>query len=192
MRILALDLGRRTGVAEGDSDYLRTRAPPPRVESLILRGASAEVRVRNFSQWLSLRLYDSKPDLIVTERPLNPVAQKSAPAAIDMLAYYFCLHAIAATFGLSVEAVPIMSARKHFTGVACAAPVRGRKRTSAEATNARTFINEAVLKRAVMLGYLSGVSKDWDQANACCLFDFAAVNFARETPAELAMFNHVE
>jgi len=188
MRILALDLGRRTGVAAGDSGFLRKLAPPPDMQVLRLRGTSTEDRVRYFSRWLSLRLYDSKPDLIVTERPLNPVAQKSASAAVDMLAYYFCLHAVAASFEIAVYAVPIMSSRKHFTGVASATPVRGRKRTAKEAANARTFINETVLKRAILLGYLSEGSKDWDQANACCLFDFAAANYAHTSPGELVMF----
>jgi hypothetical protein len=189
MRILALDLGRRNGVAAGECEFLRKRAPPPCVEALELRGASPEGRVQALAIWLAVRLHaPPRYDLIVTEAPLNPAASKSDKATIDLLGYYFCLQTVAVLFEIRVEAVPVMAARKHFTGIACSPPVRGRKRSSREAAAARTFINETVLKRAIALGYLPDGSKDWDKANACCLFDFAAAKFARTVPGELAMY----
>lgn len=190
MRILALDLGRRMGVADGDSAGLGK--VPPRVETVIVRGTSIEERTRYLSRWLDvhLRLLDENYDLIITEAPMNPAASKSDNSTIDQLAYYFCLHGVAALpgkgIGIPVVAAPVMSVRKHFAGMAHAPGVRGRKRTSAEARAARTIINEAVAARAVQLGYLSRGSADWDQANACALWDYACAKYAR-IPAELVL-----
>ncbi len=182
MWILALDLARRMGIAEGEALSARV------VETVTLRGTSAENRVRYLGGWLHERLRAAHCDLIVTEAPMNPVASKSDHATIDQLGYYFCLQGIAAVFGVHVHAVPVMSVRKHFCGQACAPRVSGRKRTSAEAQAARKFINTAVLNRAILLGYLPEGSKDWDQANACALFDFACAQFARTLPKELVLF----
>ena len=186
MRILALDLGRRMGVADGDSALLDKGAP--NVAAVTLRGASAEKRVGYLADWLDKRASLSRPDLIITESPMNPAASKSDNATIDQLGYYFCLHTLAALFEIKVEAVPVMAVRRHFCGVACAPPVRGHKRTQAEARMARKFINDAVLKRAILLGYLPEGSTDWDQANACALWDYGCAKFAHALPKELVMF----
>ena len=171
MRILALDLGRRMGVADGDSAWLTGRADDtrriPSIETVTLRGMSAEKRVGYLAHWLDKRASLSRrgiihPDLIVTESPMNPAASKSDNATIDQLGYYFCLHTLAALFEIKIEAVPVMAVRKHFCGVACAPPVRGHKRTAKEAEAARKFINEMVLARAILLGYLPEGSTDWD------------------------------
>jgi hypothetical protein len=183
MRILALDLGKRMGVADGDSSLLGR----PRIEAVTLRGTSIEKRVRFLANWLDewvMRRYD----LIITEAPMNPAASKSDHSTIDQLGYYFCLHTVAGLFNTPIEAVPVMAVRKHFVGVACATRIKGRKRTQAEAQEARKFINEAVLKRAILLGYLPGGSKDWDCANAAALWDYGCAKFARAIPKEIVMY----
>jgi hypothetical protein len=57
-----------------------------------------------------------------------------------------------------------------------------------EARAARGFINEAVLRRAILLGYLPEDSKDWDCANAAALWDYGCAKFARAVPKELVMY----
>lgn len=174
------------GVADGDSALLGRGSPC--VEAVTLRGTSPENRARFLGEWLHARLNGKDYDLIVTESPMNPAASKSDHATIDQLYYHGCLHGIAALFDIPVETAPVMSVRKHFCGVAHAPPVRGRKRTQAEVRAARAFINEAVLRRAILLGYLPAESKDWDQANACALFEFACGKFARARSEALVLF----
>jgi hypothetical protein len=192
MRILALDLGKRMGVADGDSALLRgTKVHGVTIEAVTLRGTSAEARVRYLARWLDKQICERGPGdpfLIVTEAPMNPAAQRSDHATIDMQAYYFCLHTVAGLLDIDVEPAPVMAVRKHFVGMACAPRIKGRKRTQAEAQEARKFINEAVLKRAILLGYLPEGSKDWDQANACALWDWGCAKFGRAQPSELIMF----
>lgn len=191
MRLLALDLGRRMGVADGDSKV------PPRVEAVILRGVSVESRALYLGDWLHERLNlnrladmvnGNSISLIVTESPMNPAASKSAAATVDQLYYHGCLQGVAAVFRIPVETAPVKAVRKHFCGVASAPRITGRKRTAAEARAARTFINEAVLNRAILLGYLPAGSKGWDEANACALFEFGCAKFARGRPETLVMF----
>lgn len=187
MRILALDLARRMGVADGDSTDIAKRRPA-RVEAVVLRGTSIEKRARFLGEWLADRMFGNRYDLIVTESPMNPAASKSDHSTIDQLYYHGCLQGAGAIYGVPVETAPIMAVRKHFCGVACAPPVRGRKRTVTEARAAREFINGAVIARAILLGYVPHGSTDWDQANAAALWDFACAKYARAMPAALALF----
>jgi hypothetical protein len=186
MRILALDLGRRMGVAYGDSATLGK--VPPRIEAVTIRGISAEKRAGALGDWLAALMTGDRYDLIVTESPMNPAASKSDHSTIDQLYYHGCLHGIAGIFKVPVETAPVMAVRKHFCGVAHAPCVRGRKRTAAEARAAREFINSAVLRRAILLGYLPEDSKGWDEANAAALWDFGCSKYARAAPAALALF----
>jgi hypothetical protein len=189
MRILALDLAKRMGVADGDSALFGRgpkSLPACKVEAVTLRGATIEERVLFLAKWLEDRLVGCS--LVVTEAPMNPTAQRSARAAIDTLAYYFCLRGVAATFDVDVKGVLTMTVRQHFCGVRSAPQIRGRKRTAKEAVEARKFINEAVLSRAILLHYLPEGSRDWDCANACALWDYGCSTFARARPQELLMY----
>lgn len=179
MRILAIDLGRKCGVAGGDSALLGKGGPV--VSGLVLHGLSPEDRVRQLAKWLFERLNCSQCcyDMLVTEAPLNPAGSKSDRATIDMLGYYFCVQTVGALTATKVEALPINSIRKHFVGIAGAPRVMGRKRTSVEAAAARKYINDLVLNRAILLGYLPAESRDYDQANACAIWDFACAKFGR-------------
>lgn len=186
MRILSLDLGRRMGVADGDCAILGKAAPS--VEAVTLRGSSAETRARCLAGWVHERLYRNHYDLIITESPMNPAASKSSDATIAQFYLHGALQGAAGTFGVEVETAPVMSVRRHFCGQACSPRIKGRCRTLAEARMAREFINTAVLARAILLGYLPQESKDWDQANACALWDFGCAKFARARPKALVMF----
>lgn len=186
MRLMALDLGKRMGVADGDSSLLGKGAPD--VEAVTLRGTSVEKRTHYFGGWLYQRLDGAPYDLIITESPMNPAASKSSDATIGQLYLHGALQGVAAIFGVEVETAPVMAVRKYFCGQATAPPVRGRKRTIAEARGARKFINEAVLARAILLGYLSEGSVDWDEANAAALWDFGCAKFARARPDALVLF----
>ena len=114
MRILALDLGKRMGVADGaETDFALNKRP--RVEAVTLRGTSPEKRARWFGDWLFERLFDH--ELIITESPMNPAASKSADATIAQLYLHGALHGVAAVAGkngIEVVHAPVMSVRRHF------------------------------------------------------------------------------
>jgi hypothetical protein len=190
MRILAIDLGKRMGIADGaETDFALNKRP--RVEAVTLKGTSAEARTRWFGNWIRERLYiTGRYDLIVTESPMNPVVSKSADATIAQLYLHGALLAVAAVADVEVVHAPVMTVRKHFVGQATASHVhwKGHKRTVAEARVARTEINDMVLRRAILLGYLPEGSSDWDCANAAALWDFACAKYARALPKELVMF----
>lgn len=187
MRILALDLGKRMGVAYGDS-MLLGHPGSLFVDAVLIHGTNAEFRARNFGVWLNSMLRGYPSDLIVTEAPMNPAASRSADATIGQLYLHGALQAVTANLDVDVETAPVMAVRKHFCGQATAAPRRTQKRTMAQANADRRAINMMVLHRAILLGYLPGDSLDWDCANACALFDFACAKFARTRPQDLVMF----
>jgi hypothetical protein len=158
--------------------------------AVTLRGTSPESRAGYFGWWLSERLEASLFDLIITEAPLSPAASKSGDATIAQFYLHGALQGVASAFGVDVTRAPVMTVRKHFCGQATSGRVhwKGHKRTIAEARTARTEINEMVLKRAILLGYLPAESKDWYMANAAALWDFGCAKFARARPDELVMF----
>jgi len=195
MRILALDLGTRMGVADGDSSLFGKShfGECPHIEAVTLRGTSAEKRARFLGEWLHEKLCHWKSEgpseqLIITEAPMNPAASKSADATIYQLHLHGTLQGVSAIFDVDVALAPVMAVRKHFCGMAHAPAVCGHKRTSKEAIEARKFINEAVLRRAILLGYLPEGSTGWDEANSCALWDYGCAKFARSIPSELTMY----
>jgi hypothetical protein len=189
MLIMALDLGKRTGVATGFAGE-----DMPRIEAVTLRGKAdgADVQARNLGCFLRDRWQlPPRPDLVIIESAMNPVASKSADATISQLYCHGALHALAGTFGLRVEVVAAQTARRHFCGAASAAPRRGQPRTAAQQRKDREETNRMVVRRAITLGYLPHGSDDWDKASAAALFDFAAATYARTRPRELVMFGEV-
>jgi hypothetical protein len=185
MLLMALDLGKRTGVATG-----RAGGDMPRVEAVTLRGSKdgVEVQARNLACFLRDRWTLDRPDLVIVESAMNPAASKSADATISQLYCHGALHALAGVYGLRVETAAAMTARKHFCGKASAAPRRGQPRTQAQQRQDREDTNNMVLRRAIMLGYLPHGCADWDKASAAALFDFAAATFARVRPKDLVLF----
>jgi hypothetical protein len=186
MRILALDLGKRMGVADGSSLLMGQVAPA--LEAVVLRGTSAEKRAGFLGSWLNTRLLTTLYDLIITEAPLSPAASKSADATIGQLYLHGALQGVAGAHGVNVTCAPVMGVRRHFCGQATASPRRRGERTMAQARVDRNAINTLVLRRAILLGYLPEESTDWDQANAAALWDYACAKFGRATPETLLMF----
>jgi hypothetical protein len=184
MRLFCLDLGKRTGVAYG------VAGETPRVEAVTLRGKAdgPERQAANLGCFLRDRLTLERPDIVVIESAMNPVASKSADATISQLYCHGALHAIAGTYGLRVETVAAQTARKHFAGKSSASPRRGSPRTAAQMRQDREDTNRMIVKRAILLGYLPHGSDDWDKASACALYDFAAAKFGRVQPNSLVMF----
>lgn len=160
MRILCLDLGKRTGFACG----LTTDAIPE-LKAVRLRrdGQSLEVQCGNLGMWLRDLFVTDKPDEIVVEDYMNPAGSKSADATISQLLCHGALLAIAGCYGIPVRPVKAGDIRKHFIGRASCGD---RQKT-----------NDAMVKRAVLLGYLPSGSGDWDKASAAGLFDYARAHF---------------
>lgn len=164
MKLLTLDIGRRTGFALGDPENGK-----PRVGAVRLRrdGQGADVQSGNFGCWLRDLFITDKPDTIVVESFMNPAASKSADATISQLLSHGALHAMCACYGIEdIRPVPANDMRKHFIGHSSAGD---RDRT-----------NRQVVKRAILLGYLPKESTDWDRGNACGLWDYALAHFFRE------------
>jgi hypothetical protein len=182
--IMALDLGKRSGVATGRAGEM------PRVEAVVLRGKSdgADVQAGNLACFLRDRWALDRPDLVVIESAMNPAASKSADATISQLYCHGALHALAGMKGIRVETVAAQTARKHFCGKVSAAPRRNQPRTLAQQRKDREETNRMVVKRAILLGYLPHGSDDWDKASAAALFDFASVTYARVQPKSLVLF----
>ena len=185
MKIMALDLGKRTGVATGISG-----GDLPRIEAVTLRGKAdkAEKQARNLGCFLRDRWSIDTPDLVVIESAMNPVASKSADATISQLYCHGALHALAGTYGIRVEIARIQTARKHFAGKASAAQRRPGERSLLQQREDREATNNMVLRRAIMLRYLPHGCEDWDKASAAALFDYAAATFGRAAPRELVFF----
>ncbi len=184
MRLMTLDLASRSGVAYGDSDSA------PTIEAVRLRGKAEtpDVQARNLGCYLRDRFTLGLPDLIVVENYLNPAASKSADATIGALVTHGALCAIAGCYGVRVESVPAATVRRHFIGVSTLAPSRKQPRTAKQMREDRQRINDAVTKRAILLGYLPAGSNDWDRASAAALWDYAVSHFCRRSPAALVMF----
>jgi hypothetical protein len=161
MKLLALDIGRRTGFAIGDP----TADDKPRIGAVRLRrdGQGPDAQAGNLGCWLRDLFVTDLPDLIVAEDFMNPAASKSADATISQLLSHGALTGIAFCYGIKVERVPAAKVRKHFIGHSSGGD---RNRT-----------NEQVVKRAIMLGYLPRESTDWDRANAAGTYDYAATHF---------------
>jgi hypothetical protein len=184
MLIMALDPGRRSGVATGVAGTI------PRVEAVSLRGTKdgPEKAPSNLGCFLRDRWSLEKPDLLVVESPLNPAASKSADATISQLFCHGAIHAIAGCYGVPVRIVPAATARVHFCGKSSAAPKRNAPRTPQQQREDREATNNMVLKRAIALRYLPHGCTDWDKASAACLWDWASATLGRAQPKELVMF----
>jgi hypothetical protein len=189
MKIMALDLGKRSGVATGIAG-----GDLPRIEAVTLRGKAdkPEAQARNLGCFLRDRWSIDTPELVVIESAMNPIASMSADATISQLYCHGALHALAGTYGVRVEIVAPQTARKHFTGKASAAPRRNAPRSLAQKRQDREDTNNMVLRRAIALRYLPHGSTDWDKASAAALFDFAAATFARAAPRELVFFGEAQ
>ncbi len=184
MRIQTIDPGARMGVCFGEAG-----APRPRVEAVILRkkGQGVEKMAANLGCYLRDRWTLDRPDLVVIENTDNPMAYRSADAALSQIYCHGALHAMAGIYGVRVESVHSSTYRVHFAGKRSAAPKRDHKRTPAEQRQDREDTNNMIVGRAILLGYLPRDCKDWEKAAAVAMWDWASVHYGRATPASFAL-----
>lgn len=174
MRILALDLGVRTGFAFGEAGA----APRSGVVTLKDRDDKRDVAFGNLIAWLDKLLREDRPDLVLREAPLNLQAFRTLDNAAFTVRVTLGLHAIVEgicqRFGTQAEEVPDATIRKHFIG---RANCGGRPATKA-----------AVIQRCHVLGYMRRDCADDNRADALATFDYAAATFGKRAPRELVLF----
>lgn len=174
MLILALDAATRTGFCCGRAgekpraDFVRLRRP----------GEEIEAAYRNTCCFLRDLFVLERPDLIIIEAPLAPVAQRSHEAAILGLSVYACVVGIAGVYGIRVEKAHAQTVSKHFTGKARWSPAEGGRDAKKKAT----------VERAQALGLLPPHSTDADMADAIALWCFASERYARTAVGNFNLF----
>jgi hypothetical protein len=185
VRIMALDLANRSGYACGIAGEGK-----PRLEAWVLKkqGEPVERACRNLSCTLRDRIQLENPDLIVVENWLHPAASRNADSTITHLHLHGAVEGIAGIFGIPTVKPTSAQFRTHFCGQSTAAPRRKIARTDKQKNQDREATNRMVVKRAIVLGYLSHGSDDWDKASAAALWDWACATYARKIPKELVLF----
>jgi hypothetical protein len=155
MRLLFLDLARRTGYAYGRAGQIPTSG------SLTLRDVddSKGLAIGALGRWLSdLIIAEGPPDLIGIERWLPPKISRNAVSTEDALRMNGCIHGIAGIYGINiVEPYPatIRSA------------VCGRSHAAGENDigTKRMVIDTMILRKYIPKG-----CEDHDRADACAGF----------------------
>jgi hypothetical protein len=185
MRILAIDIGTRAGIAIGAAG-----GPPPRVEAWRLRdpGDSHERGAANLACALNELIKPNPPDLIAVEQYLSPVVQRSADTITSHLLAHGAVEAIAALYAIKVVRPAVNEVRRHFIGLTSVRPRQRQQRTGRQRTDDRAELNSLVVARAILLGYLDRDCTDWDKAAAAAVFDYAMARYARKIPAALVLF----
>jgi Holliday junction resolvasome RuvABC endonuclease subunit len=186
MRILALDIARKTGFCVGVAGE-----PKPRIwsENLAKKGESYEEATARLSRTLRDWVRVESPDLIVIESWLHPLAQPSGDAAIMQLHLHGAARAIAACKDIPVRMPTPAEVRVHFCGKSSAVKRTKGPKTAAEKAEARKATKAMVVNRAILLGYLPRESKDNDAADAAALWDYACAHYARVQSQPLHLFN---
>jgi hypothetical protein len=172
VRIFALDPGVRAGFAEGESGTIPlSGAVRLKKQSEPIEKAAEQLGCFLRDRWSGPM---GMPDLLCIEHWMQPGAQKNAAAAISSLLLAGAARAMAGVYGIRVEEPWAQTVRKHFCGKA--------------RLDDRGETNRMVLNRAIALGYVPRDCTDWDRANACALFDYAAATYGRVAPKSLVMF----
>jgi hypothetical protein len=190
MKLLALDLARKTGWAYGIAGQRpRSGVEEVRPTSLdIEHGAGGIARfVRDLCY-----LADSRPDLIVFEAPMpifndtDERGERTVKRSPDSLAQppmlVGAVVGLAACYGIDWRKAHPATWRKHFLGRS--------NFGSSDATK------RAVVERCRVLGYIGRdrvitnqkADKLFDECDALGLWDFASAKFGRAAPAELKLF----
>lgn len=172
--IFALDLGQRSGFAVGKPGTI------PRSGTVVLKKPSEHrsVAFANFIEFLRAEWSKERPGLVVTEAPLPLQAFAKLGNGESTVRMTFGLagivEAMCVRFGVKHAEVHDATARKHLIG-------KGR-------LGDRESTKRAVISRCIALGYLPRGCEDDNRADACCVFDWAAVYLARVAPKELHFF----
>jgi Holliday junction resolvasome RuvABC endonuclease subunit len=186
MKILALDIARKTGFCVGIAG-----AGNPRIwsESLAKKGEGYEDACGRLARTLRDWVRIENPDMLVIESWLHPLAQPSGDAAITQLHLHGVARAIAACKDIPIRMPTPAEVRVHFCGKASAVKRTKGPKTAAEKAEARKATKAMVINRAILLGYLPRDSKDNDAADAAALWDYACAHYARVQNSPLHMFN---
>jgi hypothetical protein len=175
MRILALDLGVRTGFAYGAAG---SRTLASGAVALKKPDEHRSVAFSNLIAWCDERFRADRPDLVVKEAPLPLQAFKSLGNAAFTVRVTHGLHAIiegvCVRFGVECEEIADATVRKHFIG-------------RANCGN-RAATKAAVVQRCQLLGYMPKDCADDNRADACATFDWAAATFGKPTPQALHLY----
>jgi hypothetical protein len=172
--LLSLDLGTTTGIALGSS------SGTPRCWSVAFGSEDAEhgQLFHGLQSWLREALKDWRPVGVVYEATLPFAAFRklgtSEAAVLVAHGMRAIVEATCTAAGVRYAALPVISIRKHFIGMASAG--------SREATKL------AVVRRARALGYIGVRSHDDDAADAAACWDLAAHTLMQRQPKVLAMF----
>ena len=181
MKILALDLARKTGVAFGDSSCAR-----PQSLSLELYKAGvgnyydgASRLGCHVSEWIQVM----DPDVIAVEDIMDPSAQHSRDVIVSGILYQGAVFGVAGDFGVPVHRINVASARKHLCGRATAHPPRrpgSPPKSKAQIDRERADTKMMVWIRCRALGYVGhGDTVDFDRSDALCIWDYAVSTIAR-------------
>ncbi len=170
MKIMAIDPATVLGFAMGRAGTI----PDSGSVRLKRRDDTAETAAFNALCFLRDRWTLERPDLCCIEHYLNPAAQKSADAVILQIMVFGVIVAMCQAYGVRFEMPHRATVLKHFCG-------KGR-------TGDRVETKRMVINRAKVLGYIPRDCIDDNRADACALFDFASVTYARQTPERLVLF----
>lgn len=190
MKILALDLARKTGWAYGKA------GTKPNSDVKVLRSTDLDVEVGAAEIGRFIRdicyLETERPDLIVYEAALPPFdnedergerkIRRSVESIVQPPMLAGGVIAIAACYGIECRKVWPVTWRKHFLGRANFGNPLATK--------------NATVDRCRLLGYIprdrvvrnKNADPLFDQCDALGMWDYACAKFARHVPEALAMF----
>lgn len=174
MKLLSLDLGRKTGFAHGMAGTV------PESGTVVLRkpGENNALALGALARWLRDHVKrHGKPDLILAEHWMSPQAQPSGAAVEDALRLNGVVHAIAGVYGINVTEPYPATIRSQVCGAAY-----GPKRADGSRDT-----KGLVIRTMVLLGYIPSDCIDEDRADACAGFAFLEANFARKAPSNLIL-----
>lgn len=161
--IYGLDLGITSGFAKGRPGD----TPVSGAVRLKKTTESIDVAFSNLIAFLDAEFSSELPGLLVKERILSLEAFKQLNMNQNVVYAHAGYHAIVegmcGRYGIPWEDVPDSTARKHFLG-------RGRLGTRAETKN-------AVVDRCHVLGLMPRDCRDDNQADACCVHDWACATY---------------
>lgn len=173
MKIVALDLATRCGIAVGEA-----RARPSAWSVDLGVGKSEEDRFSTCLVVVSKLLAEHKPDLLVIERPIG--GQQTSHYLVGLVA---CARGVARNRCVQTKTVAAGTARKHFVGKA----FTSRDFPGLSKPKAKVAIKRVVQNRCRQLGW------DYDDLDGCdalAIWDYACSTWAGAQAAPLGgLFN---
>lgn len=176
MRVLALDIAEKLGWAVGDAGAI----PLSGSKLLIKKGDPVENGPGECFLFLQALIRQHKPDCVVREAWLDPVAQPSSAAIISQLLLHGAALAICSAYKLPMYAVAVGTWRTHFTG---------RAHVSKQEKDIDRLANKRmVADRAKLLKYIPRDSEpDFDQCDAIGIWDWGSAHIGKR-PSALHLF----